>query len=931
MSNPISNYYAETSINGEVIGEQEISLFPSVNSVLTSEPLIFNVSKLPIPISQSYQLVYDNEELGPVIDTSRYSRNEILTLNVTFVSQSAASVYSSSYQLVYDNEELGPVIDTSRCYRNEILTLKNQNAYRYLVQDSSGSNYPIDGRYDQYYSNTKVILNFDSLTNQAFTNLSILSSGSFQINEGPTLNTSSFISNSIQVLVVAGGGGGGMDIGGGGGGGGVVYNSSYTATSGSIINVTVGNGGSGAPAGGTSGQPGSHQFTVSATQGGNSVFGSITAIGGGYGGSSYFGYTPNNGYGGSGGSGGGASGYSDGNTGRNGTGSAGQGFNGGGSSGQYYSGGGGGAGGAGVSGPNIPNGGPGLLFSAMSPYYFGGGGGGAAHSVSPGGNGGIGGGGGGAVGVTVGGTGLNNGSPGGGGGPNVQANTPGGNAGANTGGGGGGSSHYNSNNKGGNGGSGIVIVRYYGSQKATGGTVTTVNGNTIHTLTGSATMSFYDNPSTDPAVGGYGYFDGSGSFLRVTGSSLLNLGSGSLFTSPFTVEYDFYTNSSSKYQTILSRGAGSINYNTASGLVYNSGISSSKVIWEYYTNNTSSYLLTGSTNIIDNNWYSYAVTYDGNITRLYLNGILENYVCGSVYNYPSTLLSSLTSSFIGRLVNTVSNDFSGYLDKFRITTGIARYTTLNYSTQTSNYQTATGFLSGSNYCNSNILNIRFVSSSISASNLILPSGTTDLTSSQDIVVTNITKNVNNYLINTISTGSNLIKRNDGIVDKTVYTGDLYLSSTDIVTVGSINNLINNLDSGSNLIRRSDGITNKIFYNGDLYSPQTSIETTGLIKKTILLGSDTTITTNTSDYIPSVNKTYTYEMDYNSTFNQEIDSILVIVKAYNLPTGFNISTNGKSIVGYVNFTTTKTMTLKLTDGTIYNIIIKPIFFKKKYTY
>ncbi len=42
-----------------------------------------------------------------------------------------------------------------------------------------------------------------------------------------------------------------------------------------------------------------------------------TAIGGGYGGSSYFQYTPNNGYGGNGGSGGGASGYSDGNTGRN--------------------------------------------------------------------------------------------------------------------------------------------------------------------------------------------------------------------------------------------------------------------------------------------------------------------------------------------------------------------------------------------------------------------------------------------------------------------------------------------------------------------------------------------------------------------------------------------------------------------------------------
>ena len=310
---------------------------------------------------------------------------------------------------------------------------------------------------------------------------------------------------TVEVLVVAGGGGGGMDMGGGGGGGGVIYNSSYAVTQGTAVTVTVGNGGTGAPAAGTSGQSGGHQYNVSATQGGNSVFGSITSTGGGYGGSSYFGYGPNNGYGGNGGSGGGASGYSDGNTGRNGTGTSGQGFNGGASGGPYYSGGGGGAGGAGSSGPNIPNGGPGALYSTMSPYYFGGGGGGSAYTVSPGGNGGIGGGGGGAIGTTTGGAGLNNGSPGGGGGINSYANTPGGNAGANTGGGGGGGSHYNANNKGGDGGSGIVIVRYSGPQKATGGAISTVAGYTIHTFTSSGTftpyLNWYDSSGNNKTFG----------------------------------------------------------------------------------------------------------------------------------------------------------------------------------------------------------------------------------------------------------------------------------------------------------------------------------------------------------------------------------------------------------------------------------------------
>ena len=50
----------------------------------------------------------------------------------------------------------------------------------------------------------------------------------------------------------------------------------------------------------------------------------------------------------------------------------------------------------------------------------------------------------------------------------------------NTGGGGGGST---------NGGSGIVIVRYAGSQAATGGTITSANGYTIHTFTGDGTFT----------------------------------------------------------------------------------------------------------------------------------------------------------------------------------------------------------------------------------------------------------------------------------------------------------------------------------------------------------------------------------------------------------------------------------------------------------
>lgn len=337
---------------------------------------------------------------------------------------------------------------------------------------------------------------------------------------------------SAEVLVVAGGGGGGSDMGGGGGGGGVVYNPAFAIRPGASFFCSIGNGGLGAPAG-----TGGHA-TTKGTDGGNStVAGSgyvgITAIGGGAAGTSY--YTFGNSWGNSGGSGGGGSGYNNGVTpalstgtgyGASGAGTAGQGNRGGWGQSSYYSGGGGGAGGAGTDANSQPNGGPGIANSILGvTYFWAGGGGGAAYSLGTGGNGGIGGGGGGAVGVTTGGAGLNPGSPGGGGSPNSQTNTPGGNGGTNTGGGGGGGSHYNFTNKGGDGGSGIIVIRYPGPQRATGGTISTVGSDTVHTFTTSDTftpngvwtdLSNFENNVT--LVNGVGYNSANGGSLIFDGS-----------------------------------------------------------------------------------------------------------------------------------------------------------------------------------------------------------------------------------------------------------------------------------------------------------------------------------------------------------------------------------------------------------------------------
>jgi hypothetical protein len=244
----------------------------------------------------------------------------------------------------------------------------------------------------------------------------------------------------IEYLVVAGGGGGSNYYGAGGGAGGLLA-STVTLTAGNAYTVTVGAGGTA-----TNNTPG--------TSGVNSSFGAlVTALGGGGGNGVYAGSTTNGLAGGSGGGG----------FGLGGAGTAGQGFAGGGGN-STAGGGGGGAGAVGVNGLGSTggNGGAGVASSitGASLNYAGGGGGGAAGIAGTGGAGG------GGSGITT--------SPG-------AAGT------ANTGGGGGGAA--NAGGVGGAGGSGIVVIRYLGSQRGTGGTITSSGGYTIHTFTSSGTYN----------------------------------------------------------------------------------------------------------------------------------------------------------------------------------------------------------------------------------------------------------------------------------------------------------------------------------------------------------------------------------------------------------------------------------------------------------
>ena len=270
----------------------------------------------------------------------------------------------------------------------------------------------------------------------------------------------------VEYLLVGGGGGGGSDLAGGGGAGGYIYGSTTVMPT-TDYSVVIG-------AGGTAG---SGRPSTGSSNGANTTVFLLTAVGGG----TTAGYRPAQSSSGSpGGSGGGGSGVdSTSYSGAAGSGTPGQGNPGGlgGYIPYYGGGGGGGAGAAGTSAYGTVNGGAGgagLNWQSLGTFYAGGGGGGGY-------------GGGGATTQASGGS-------GGGGTGGIGSNQLATAGTTNTGGGGGGGGYGNNGptgtaTAGGAGGSGIVIIRYLGTPRATGGTVTTVGSYTYHTFTNSGTYT----------------------------------------------------------------------------------------------------------------------------------------------------------------------------------------------------------------------------------------------------------------------------------------------------------------------------------------------------------------------------------------------------------------------------------------------------------
>lgn len=181
------------------------------------------------------------------------------------------------------------------------------------------------------------------------------------------------------------------------------------------------------------------------------------------------------------------------------------------------------------------------------------------------------------------------------------------------------------------------------------------NGST--TFTDSSSNAFSVTANGDAQIstaqskfgGASGYFDGTGDYLTVSPEALTN--------SDFCIECWLYIASLINYRMIYETRTAD---GDTSGFVF--GVNSSGQLFVYL----GGFVLTTGT-ITVNTWTHVALTRSSGTWRIFIDGTLQT----GTYNNSGSL--TRTAVRIGMDWNTLY-PMSGYLDDFRITKGVARYT-----------------------------------------------------------------------------------------------------------------------------------------------------------------------------------------------------------------------------------------------------------------
>jgi hypothetical protein len=184
----------------------------------------------------------------------------------------------------------------------------------------------------------------------------------------------------------------------------------------------------------------------------------------------------------------------------------------------------------------------------------------------------------------------------------------------------------------------------------------------IHTVTSGGNFGFTSSPSS-PLSGGaqVANFVASSGYTRLSVPDHQAL---RLETSDFTIEGWIYINSvdsglSGYNRRVFQKGA---NSSTGYGLFYSSS--------DFYFGRTDEAILTTTRSSWNGNWYHFAIVREGNIFRMYRNGVQ---VSSSVSN-ASTNLNNTDPLYFGVYPADITAAASNhYLEDFRITKGVCRY------------------------------------------------------------------------------------------------------------------------------------------------------------------------------------------------------------------------------------------------------------------
>ena len=160
------------------------------------------------------------------------------------------------------------------------------------------------------------------------------------------------------------------------------------------------------------------------------------------------------------------------------------------------------------------------------------------------------------------------------------------------------------------------------------------------------------------AVGGSGYFDGTGDYLSIANNAAFDFAAGA-----FTIEFWWYPTTVSIDQNVMSK------WWTGGSQWVLQWRSSGYFRFAYNSSALADFVGAPSTPIV-NAWNHIAIVRSGNSLYLYLNGVRN----ATVPSITATLTATTDPFVLGQFLNSVSNYLTGYVCGLRIVKGGALYT-----------------------------------------------------------------------------------------------------------------------------------------------------------------------------------------------------------------------------------------------------------------